>query len=124
MYFAEVAHPDFARCNAHQSECLQGDSEACLQCKIKHFGHPTGCKMSWDHEGFTCWVDELDGEVPDAPWALPRDVLKSMNGMLSEMKFPSHYDAGLRESTSIGGSSIPIGLKSHDYHKMMHCQEI
>jgi hypothetical protein len=64
------------------------------------------------------WVSE-DGELPAARWVLPTRLLKRMNGMLGNMKYPSHYGATLRGSCSGDDATPPIGLKSHDYHKLM-----
>lgn len=64
------------------------------------------------------WVTE-DGELPAAHWILPTPILKQMNGMLGNMKYPSDYGATLRGSCSADDAAPPIGLKSHDYHKLM-----
>lgn len=66
-----------------------------------------------------CWISP-DGIKPDVPWALPKEILKTMNGMICEMKFPSHYGAGFRGCTSKHDFTPPTGLKSHDYHKLLH----
>lgn len=64
------------------------------------------------------WITE-EGESPEAQWVLPTHVLKRMNGMICKMKFPSHYGAGFRRCTTGQDVGLPIGLKSHDYHKLM-----
>ncbi len=64
------------------------------------------------------WITE-EGQIPEAPWVLPQHVLKRMNGMICKMKFPSHYGAGFWRCTTGLDSGLPIGLKSHDYHKLI-----
>jgi hypothetical protein len=64
------------------------------------------------------WIDE-DGELPNAHWILPTRLLKRINGELGDIKYPSHYGATLRGSCSSDDSIPPVGLKSHDYHKLM-----
>ena len=64
------------------------------------------------------WIS-ADGELPEAQWVLPTRRLKQMNGELGNMKYPSHYGATLRGSCSSDNAKPPIGLKSHDYHKLM-----
>jgi hypothetical protein len=66
----------------------------------------------------SCWIT-VDGSKPVASWVLPKDVLRRMNGMICNMKFPSHYGAGFRGCTTSESCIPPIGLKSHDYHKLM-----
>lgn len=66
----------------------------------------------------SCWTTR-DGVVPDAPWALPRPILRRINGMICDLKFPSHYGAGFRGCTTGEEWTPPIGLKSHDYHKLV-----
>ncbi|CAM6082617.1 unnamed protein product [Calypogeia fissa] len=65
-----------------------------------------------------CWIG-ADGSVPAALRVLPDNVIKRINGMLSAMRFPTGYGAGFRGCTSAEETSLPIGLKSHDYHKLM-----
>lgn len=64
------------------------------------------------------WITPA-GDMPEAPWVLPDHTLKLMNGMICNMKFPSHYGAGFRRCTSGQDAGLPIGLKSHDYHKLI-----
>lgn len=64
-----------------------------------------------------CWLED-DRSKPKALSVMPRDILKTMNKMLSEMEFPSHYEAILRGSILGSKWAPPIGLKSHDGHKM------
>src|SRR5450759_3499633 len=59
----------------------------------------------------SCWI-KSDGTMPDTPWVLPKLVLKNMNHMICNMKFPSHYGAGFRSCSTWKDHKPPIGFKS------------
>src|SRR5450759_5235246 len=67
----------------------------------------------------SCWI-KSDRTMPNAPWALPKPVLKNMNHMICNLKFPSHYGAGFQSCSTRKDHKPPIGFKSHDHHKFMH----
>ena len=57
--------------------------------------------------------------TPTTGWVLSLEVRKDMNQTFLNTRFPTYHGAKIKNSVKEGGSHKPIGLKSHDYHKMM-----
>ena len=79
------------------------------------------CKVAKVHK--SAWlIERRNGEVetPIAGWVLPERILKSMNQTFMNTRFPTYYGAKIKNSVKTAGAKQPSGLKSHDYHKMMH----
>ncbi len=70
------------------------------------------------------WMRSGEGgrmEMPSASWVLMPHERKAMNAMMVSTRFPTGYGAKLRASCSgVIDAHQPIGLKSHDWHKLMH----
>jgi hypothetical protein len=67
------------------------------------------------------WIAE-DENPSDRPpnWQLSVPCRKAMNEMFTKIKLPTGYGAMLRHAAKGKESGPPVGLKSHDHHKMLH----
>lgn len=59
-----------------------------------------------------------DVAPPHAPWVMSTTERKIFMERLSSMRFPTGYGAGFKYSFS--NCDMPRGLKSHDYHCLLH----
>jgi hypothetical protein len=82
-------------------------------------GVRANCKQMGMHRH--AWIPE-GGDLPHDPpkWQLSAADCKSMNHMFANIKLPTGYGAMLRKAAKGKESGPPVGLKSHDHHKMMH----
>ena len=65
------------------------------------------------------WEPDENGEVTFPAWELDDDVLTKFNELLSKTRFPHGYGPAFKKCVN-DGYKAPHGLKSHDYHKLMH----
>jgi hypothetical protein len=66
------------------------------------------------------WIAEDENPRDHPPkWQLSIPDRKAMNEMFAKIRLPTGYGARLRLATKGKESGPPVGLKSHDHHKMM-----